>query len=172
MEKPTAPIPQGQQETPQNEVSGFSLPQIDQQIKNPLDLVSQEILIDLIRRYSNAQAFPVSAIFFTVDSTNPATILGYGTWTAWGAGRVPVGVDGSQGEFDTVEETGGAKTHQLSIGELPSHTHPANNFGGASGAWGVTAGASYGTVSGATGGDQAHNNLQPYITCYMWKRTA
>lgn len=56
------------------------------------------------------QAFPVGALFIAVVSTNPATLLGYGTWTAFGAGRVLVGVDSGDADFDTVEETGGAKT--------------------------------------------------------------
>lgn len=38
-------------------------------------------------------------------------------------GRVAVGLDSSQTEFDTLGETGGAKTHTLSISEMPSHTH-------------------------------------------------
>ena len=57
------------------------------------------------------QAWPVGSVFIAVVSTNPATLLGYGTWAAFATGRTLVGIDAGQTEFDTVEETGGAKTH-------------------------------------------------------------
>ncbi len=56
------------------------------------------------------EAFPVGAVFIAVVSTNPATLLGYGTWAAFGAGRVLVGLDSGDTDFDAAEETGGAKT--------------------------------------------------------------
>jgi len=55
-------------------------------------------------------AYPVGSIYLSTNGTNPATTLGFGTWSAFGAGRVPVGFDSGQTEFDTDEETGGAKT--------------------------------------------------------------
>ncbi len=58
---------------------------------------------------SAVQAFPVGSIYTSVTSTNPATTLGYGTWTAFGTGRFLVGVDTSDTDFDTVMETGGSK---------------------------------------------------------------
>ena len=58
-----------------------------------------------------SEAFPVGSVFLAVVATNPGTLLGYGTWSAFGAGRMLVGLDAGQTEFDTVEETGGAKTH-------------------------------------------------------------
>jgi hypothetical protein len=57
-----------------------------------------------------AAVYPVGSLYFSTNSTNPATSLGFGTWSAFGAGRVPVGFDSGQTEFDTDEETGGAKT--------------------------------------------------------------
>lgn len=60
------------------------------------------------------QAFPVGAVFIAVVATNPATLLGYGTWAAFGAGRVLVGLDAADADFDLVEETGGAKTKAVS----------------------------------------------------------
>jgi hypothetical protein len=56
------------------------------------------------------EAFPVGAVFIAVVSTNPGTLLGYGTWSAFGAGKVLIGIDSGDTDFDTVEETGGAKT--------------------------------------------------------------
>jgi microcystin-dependent protein len=97
------------------------------------------------------------------------------TWTTWGSGRVPVGVDTSQTEFNTVEKTGGAKTHTLVVNEMPSHSHdmPTGN-GGSGSVWGYENRGCETTWTGntdTTGNGQPHNNLQPYITCYMWKRT-
>ena len=131
-------------------------------------------------------AHPVGSIYISVNSTNPGDKFG-GTWVAWGSGRVPVGIDTSQKEFNGVEKTGGEKTHKLTVSEMPSHSHdnvyhngawtgtytPSNDINSAEyGAWGkanLRAGGG-GTIN--TGGGNAHNNLSPYITCYMWKRTA
>jgi hypothetical protein len=156
-----------------NTATNLVLPTVGQQLTYPLDYTTQEILRDFMRTVSS-QAFPVGSIFISVDSTNPATTLGYGTWTAFGAGRTLVGFDSGQTEFDTVEETGGAKTHQLSINELPSHSHAGNLNSGSSSSfsWSSVAGNSALTSTGATGNDQPHNNLQPYIVTYFFKRTA
>ena len=69
--------------------------------------------------------WPIGSVFIAVVSTNPATLLGGGTWSAFGAGRVMVGLDSSDTDFDTVEETGGAKTVTLTAAQsgLPQHTH-------------------------------------------------
>lgn len=118
----------------------------------------------------------VGDIIFSTSDENPSTIYG-GTWVAWGKGRVPVGVDTSDSDFNTVEKTGGEKEHTLTVDEMPSHKH---GFGqqfattsSLSGAYGyyMIAGTQTDVIKN-TGGNQPHNNLQPYITCYMWKRTA
>ena len=119
--------------------------------------------------------YPVGSIYISVLSTNPVSLFGVGTWVAFGTGRTIVGVDTGQTEFDTVEETGGAKTHTLALSEIPAHTHTVgardSDDGGTNGAVrGTDAGVTFPT--GSSGGGGAHNNLQPYITVYMWKRTA
>ena len=99
-------------------------------------------------------AFPVGASFISVDSTNPATTLGYGTWAAFGAGKVLVGLDSGDADFDTVEETGGSKTASY------NHDVVASNL--------RTGGA-------IIVGDLDHDGMsivQPYIVVYMFKRTA
>lgn len=136
---------------------------------------------------------PVGSIVITTVAQSPELVFG-GTWITWGSGRVPVGVDKAQEEFETVEKTGGEKSHWLSIHETPSHTHALEPNGSAySFAWGPSkgnvhvqanavggaspSGSNYlytrqneWNQTGASGSTQPHNNLQPYITCYMWKR--
>jgi microcystin-dependent protein len=116
---------------------------------------------------------PVGTIYTSGVSTNPATLFGFGTWTAI-AGRVIVGIDATQTEFDTAGETGGAKTHALTSGENGPHSHPiatatAVNAGGDVGdrKW-----PSSGDNTGSSGSGTPHNNLQPYIVKYIWERTA
>lgn len=120
--------------------------------------------------------YPVGAIYMSTINVNPSTLFG-GTWEAWGTGRVPVGVDTTQTEFNTVEKTGGSKTHTLTLEEMPEHKHTlASNVGGGSGSingfnWGLSISDWGGKNTLNAGGSKAHNILQPYITCYMWKRT-
>jgi hypothetical protein len=132
-------------------------------------LTSIGALMDLI--------YPIGSVVTLGVSTNPATLYGVGTWTAI-TGRVIVGIDAGQTEFDTLNETGGAKTHTLDTTEIPSHTHSSGEQfiakdGGSNNA--VQQGNSYTNryiPIGSTGGGLAHNNLQPYIVKYVWERTA
>jgi microcystin-dependent protein len=119
-------------------------------------------------------------VFISVVATNPATLLGYGTWVAFAAGRVLVGLDAGQTEFDTVRETGGAKTHTLTTAEMPAHVHDefqnSATTGGLAG-WGARDTSTNTAVitdydTGSAGGGGAHNNLQPYIVVHIWERTA
>lgn len=147
--------------------------------------------------------YPVGSIYINAGvSTNPATLLGFGTWTAFGAGRVMVGLNGSDTSFDTLEETGGSKdaivvshTHTGSTASAGSHNHSTSANGNTNGyAYGgdtynvtrssldggpytsmVTGSAGAHTHSvtiDATGSSGTNANLQPYITVAMWKRTA
>lgn len=197
--------------------------------------------------------YPVGSIYMSTQNTNPSTLFG-GEWSAWGQGRVPVGIDTMNSKFNTVEKVGGEENHTLTLSEIAEHTHSfsatsgnqsanhthniniisttngnhrhnseygdsygfslyaRNNsnvarhivasgndyhaitskvpdvdgikyaeFTGYSGDHAHTVNGSSGsnsanhthTVSGNTGksgANTAHNNLQPYIVCYMWKR--
>jgi hypothetical protein len=142
--------------------------------------------------------YPVGSIYINAGvSTNPATLLGFGTWAAFGAGRVMVGLNGADPLFDALEETGGSKdavvvTHNHTATSTvtdPGHQHaitysrqgdafggtPASRLEGS----GFTAntvaastGITVGTTIGTTGSSGTNANLQPYITVAMWKRTA
>lgn len=180
---------------------------------------------------------PVGSVYINAtNNTNPATLLGFGTWTAFGAGRVPVGFNAGDSRFDTAEETGGSydavvvshnhtgttdsenqnHTHGFSgstsgvgdhqhVGDWPNDCTTARYQFGTSGAAASSqfcdtngnvgfsaltsgAGAHSHSFSGSTGGisnNHQHGfttnasgssgtsaNIQPYITVYMWKRTA
>jgi microcystin-dependent protein len=72
---------------------------------------------------SGTPAFPVGSVYIAVVSTNPATLLGYGTWSLLCPGRTLVCIDAGDADFDTLKETRGAKTHTLLTTEMPAHTH-------------------------------------------------
>jgi hypothetical protein len=139
-----------------------------------------------------ASVYPVGSIYINAGvTTNPATLLGFGTWTAFGAGRVMVGLNGSDALFDTLEETGGNKdaivvNHSHFVND-PGHLHQASNFGisvaassgftalgvnGTAGAGANTSSSTTGITLNNTGSSETNANLQPYITVAMWKRTA
>ena len=128
---------------------------------------------------------PVGSLYLNAsNATNPATLLGFGTWTALGAGRMLIGVGSgtdSRGEAKSFAAgaTGGEYNHLLTVPELPSHNHttpqgsvtppaPGNYASGDD----TTSTAFANPAGGNTGGDQAHNNLPPYLAVYMWVRTA
>ena len=136
--------------------------------------------------------YPVGSIYTNAtNSTNPATLLGFGTWVAFAAGRVMVGFDASDALFDAAEETGGSKdaivvshNHSASVTD-PGHSHTLTARTGLDGAVlqgsgssvlrnlstdAATTGISVGISTVGESGTNA--NLQPYITVYMWKRTA
>jgi hypothetical protein len=127
---------------------------------------------------STNEAFPVNSVFISVVSTNPATLLGYGTWVAFGEGRMLIGVDGTY----TNGSTGGASTHTLTTAEMPAHTHSMNgrNYnislhdiaGTVLEPYNTSHGSAQTPTTNSTGGDQPHNNMPPYLATYMWKRTA
>ena len=70
------------------------------------------------------QIYPVGSVYMNaLNSANPSTLLGVGTWTVIGAARTFVGYDASDSDFNSSMETGGSKTHTLATANLPAHTH-------------------------------------------------
>ena len=144
-----------------------------------------------------ALLYPVGSVYTNASvSTNPGTLLGFGTWTAFGAGRVMVGFNSSNALFDSAEETGGSAdaivvshTHTAtSTVTDPGHSHTYTRYsamqiqsGSATPCWtgtstqstnAVTTGITVGTTVASTGSSATNANYQPYITVYIWKRTA
>jgi hypothetical protein len=141
-----------------------------------------------------ALLYPVGSIYTNASSsTNPATLLGFGTWTAFGAGRVMVGFDSGNALFDTAEETGGSAdaitvshTHTATSTVTDAgHTHTgtvgSSGSGATAGGMSVpingtsigtsTTGITVATTNASTGSSGTNANYQPYITVYIWKRT-
>lgn len=117
--------------------------------------------------------YPIGYVITLGVSTNPGTLLGIGTWTAI-AGKVIVGIDGTQTEFDTLNETGGTKTVTLDQTMIPSHVHAggiavgtSSPIAGDGGSWHASS-----TNTGSTGGGLAHENMPPYIVKYVWERVS
>jgi hypothetical protein len=103
-----------------------------------------------------AKIYPIGSIYVNAAvATNPSTLLGFGTWTAFGAGRVLIGVDGTDALFNTLGETGGSKDSVL-----PTHTHTATmaNAGAATGAINTATG-DFGNIQSASGVFSASGSL-------------
>ena len=136
-----------------NQQSNINFQAIDKYIRN--------------RMVQSNTLYPVGSIFISVDPTNPTITLGFGTWVAFGAGRVLVGRNAADVDFDTAEKTGGVKVEDVSHLHSIDHTH------------GVGTGATIGTDlnsafagSSEIAGSATLNIVQPYIVVYMFKRTA
>jgi hypothetical protein len=184
------------------------------------------IVTDILSTVRNA-LYPVGSIYTNAtNNTNPGTLLGFGTWVAFGAGRVMVGFNAADPLFDSAEETGGSKdaivvthTHTGTTGNQSanhvhsgstdvqgSHQHTTDipfkpNFSGAgpvamldgrepisgfqatassvAGAHahnfttaGVSSDHNHSFTTASAGSSGTNANLQPYITVYLWKRTA
>lgn len=154
-------------------------------------LYQQEMINTLLQTV----IYPVGSLYFSaISTTNPNTILGFGTWVAV-AGRVLVGYDNSQTEFDALLKTGGDKTVALTEGQGPSHYHhiinnsvgtgfsddpTADNYvmvtinGGESWIYKLKASSVEPSIgrSGNSGDGDPHNNLQPFLVVAVWRRTA
>lgn len=129
--------------------------------------------------------YPVGTIYETTSTDlDTTTKMGNhfgGTWESYGDGRVLVGKSADT-EFDTIGKTGGAKTHTLTVAEMPSHSHTTTlRWSGTLGADGTNDNSArmYGGTTdttafttGSAGSGGSHNNLQPYIVVYRYRRTA
>lgn len=121
--------------------------------------------------------YPVGSIYITTSGISPQVFLG-GTWEVFGKGRTLVGVDTTDttGTYTKSEQVGGEEKHTLTTNEMPSHSHYytklySSGFVGNIGSSGDKL-TSTNTATETEGGSQPHNNMQPYITVYMFKRTA
>lgn len=153
--------------------------------------VTKQQLIDLI--------YPVGSVYISLNSTSPATLFG-GTWDQikgrflLGTGKCSANTDDSY--FGTIKaagvwdapagSTGGEDWHELTVAEMPSHSHEvigSNGLGvtftqaGADDAqrWGILddlRASGWPVSAAAVGGSANHNNMPPYLSVYMWKRTA
>lgn len=146
-------------------------------------------------------AHPIGSVFISVVDTDPAELLGGGTWSRIAQGRMLIGQSSSDTDFDTAEETGGEKTHTLTVAEMPTHNHSASALtvptregdnlspapNSTSSVWSngnsklATSGGASGTTQdrawisgsvGNAGSGDPHNNMPPYFVTYIWKRTA
>lgn len=104
-------------------------------------------------------AWPIGSVFISIVPTNPSVLLGFGTWSTFAAGRVLVGLDSGQTEFDLVEETGGAKTHTLTVAEMPTHTHTQDTHNHTQNAHGHTQDAHNHTQNSHNHTQDAHSHV-------------
>ena len=121
--------------------------------------------------------YPIGSVIANANAAfDPNVIYKHQTWVRWAKGRTLVGIDEDDTDFATVDKTGGEKTHTLTTAEMPKHTHTVSYAKYDRGSGSLTASAlEYSSSSkntGSAGGGAAHNNLQPYVTVYYWKRTA
>lgn len=146
------------------------------------------VLGDIVAPMFLNKIFPVGAVYITYDKKNPGTFLG-GTWEQFGQGRTLVGEgtgnDGSTSMSFTTKSTGGEYKHKLSIDEMPNHNHripdqAADDSTFKTYDWGdymllgtkrATKNKGYWwSITEWKGGDKSHNNLQPYVVTYFWRR--
>ena len=144
-----------------------------------LDVPSKDIALEAVQINMTTLSkliYPVGSIYMSANSTNPKNLFG-GTWVAWGTGRVPIGVNASDSDFSYVEKTGGSKTINLSHKHLETVGADNGNMyleGGSNGGRhgsGIAAGSARLNYTDSAGNTK-QSVVQPYITCYMWKRTA
>jgi hypothetical protein len=151
------------------------------QARTNLELLTNQTYLDALWQLMQQRSYPVGEIMTTRRTGNPSTWMGFGTWERYGQGRVQVGFDEADGSFNALDKIGGAKSHTLSINEMPSHAHLIMTGGRVGDGVGQTFGELIDGISNPpavfkptlpVGDNLAHNNMQPYITVFMWRRTA
>lgn len=172
----------------QSPVETFSEPVFQQSVPDALPAVQ------VLPQSGLETAWPVGSVFVSAVATDPATMLGFGSWTAIGAGKFPVAFLAGDPDFGTLLGTGGAKTKAISahagtaVADHADHTHAftsssnaatpdlltENLTGAGVAASGITGGASGGFTHAVTQ-PSAHtdlNVLPPYFALNFWQRTA
>jgi hypothetical protein len=123
--------------------------------------------------------YPIGSLYMSVNAAEPNTLFG-GTWE-----RLKDRFLLAAGDTYAAGATGGEAAHTLTVEEMPSHNHSLSDpidknsikLGSMTGDanWALTKRAAsydYNLTANNTGGGAAHNNMPPYLTVYMWKRTA
>ena len=129
--------------------------------------------------------YPIGSIYITTNEQNPSEYIG-GQWESYGEGRTIVGAGTGADENNVqkvfeINQTGGEYQHTLTVNEMPKHNHPAwakNVRINTASDWNTGVSChftnadafSHSYMNGYTGGDQPHNNIQPYVVTYIWKR--
>ena len=148
-----------------------------------IDYVSQSVQSAM--NLFQSSVYPVGSIYTNANvDTDPADLLGFGIWESFGQGRVLIGVgqgnDGERTQTFALNDTAGKYKHMLGITEMPSHTHGGvmvyPNNGGSQTEQNQEGRpedyCSYNRQTQAAGSNEPHNNIQPYVTVHMWKRTS
>jgi hypothetical protein len=117
--------------------------------------------------------WPIGAVFLSVVSTNPNTLMGFGTWSNIAVGQMLVGYKALDADFGTVEGTGGAKTHLHAV-DVPNTASggPSATVNAAAGGTAVGDGTHTHNVDPASVNSASGSNLPPFFVIYVWKRTA
>lgn len=119
--------------------------------------------------------FPIGRGFIDFTDTDYSNYLGF-TWERELIGMTPIGLDVNDNDFNTIGKTGGEKEHKLTVEEMPNHNHSygvsSTDGGQVQNQPGYGGNLTFTEHVGSTGGDQPHNNLQPYQVVAYWKRVA
>lgn len=147
------------------------------------DSVGIEKIIDQKLRERDEKRYYIGSIIIDTKNINPSDYLGFGTWEYFGEGKCLVGVDAGQTEFNTVEKTGGSKYLQKHNHEIGSGDGINSYIFGFAPETSLQVGPNHyylkydGTANGPrriigakNTGNGDSENLQPYITVYIWKR--
>ena len=146
----------------------------DKDGNNLYPMLVKQCILDIV--------YPVGSIYISVNNTNPGTLFG-GTWE-----QIKDVFLLSAGDKHNAGDTGGEETHILKVNEMPAHSHDLQvwnkNDSGSLGRWAINDIVWYNNIkgegktnywvggTGRVGGGQAHNNMPPYLTVYVWKRIA